>query len=233
MRPWTRGEKIGFWSMLIGGITCLAVVSTAPPFRNWLWGHEASAGAAQASQQVELSLYQEAFDEQKKLIEEQSKALQAEIRSLHDERILSRKARIKVLAQGYEEGGKRRYDKFLFENLCKIPVFVAVHYKDLDDTWLTRGWWRVAPGGTVTADIMTRNTPIYFYAENLSEERTWDGTGQEGSASFTISNSRFDHLKGDRFVYENPREVSFYRRETGKTWTDFKETFECLLEARP
>ena len=234
MRPWTRGEKIGFWSMLIGGITCLAVLSTAPPFRQWLWGSsDAPSPATTAVEQVDLGLYQEAFEQQKKLFEEQTLHMQEEIRRLHDERIAARKARISTISERYEKDGKRKYDKILFENLCKIPIWVALHYKDLDDTWISRGWWKVQPGKTVTTDAMTRNTPIYIYAENTSAKRTWDGTGKQGSVSYTISNARFDHIKGERFVFDKPREASFFRRETGKAWTDHKETFECLLEARP
>ena len=232
MRAWTRGEKIGAWSMLIGGITCLAVLSTVPPFRTWLLGGSPH-DAAVATEPVDLSLYQEAFEQQKKLFEEKSKALEEEILHLHDERIAARKQRISSMSERYREGDARKYDRILFENLCRIPLHAALHYKDLDETWVTRGWWKIEPGETVTTDAMTRNTPIYLYAENLSEERVFDGTGREDSVSFSVSNARFDHLEGDRFVYADPREVSFFRRDTGKAWTDYKETFECLLEARP
>ncbi len=233
MRPWTRGEKIGFWSMLIGGITCLAVIATSPPLRGLLWGNPPVPAAALLGEQVDQNLYREAYEQQKKLVEEQSKALKEEIQVLHDERIRTRKVRIRTLAQRYTEGKERKYDKLLFENLCDIPVHVAVHYKDLDEIWITRGWWSVEPGKIVSSDALTRNTPVYLYAENISAGRTWDGTGKPDSVSFTISDSRFDHLKGENFVFDNPREVSFYRRETGKVWTDHKETFECLLEALP
>lgn len=231
MRPWTRGEVLGFWTLLIGGLTCAAVLSTAPPVRNFLWG--SPPPAAVPGEQVDLTLYKEAFEQQKKLYEEQALALTEEIRRLHDERITARKERIASIAERYQDGDQRKYDKVLFENLCKIPIHVAIHYKDLDDTWVSRGWWKVEPGATVTSDAFTRNTPIYLYAENLSAGRTWDGAGKDDSATFTISNARFDHLKGERFVYEEPREASFYRRETGKSWTDHKETFECHLEAPP
>ncbi|HEX9735351.1 MAG TPA: DUF1036 domain-containing protein [Thermoanaerobaculia bacterium] len=85
--------------------------------------------------------------------------------------------------EGYEKGGNRQYDRILLRSTCDVPVDVALYYLDLDQSWITRGWWSIKPGDTVTTNAMTRNSPIYVYAENQAVGRRWDGEGKEDSLS--------------------------------------------------
>ena len=226
MRAWTRGEKLGAWSLVVGGVTCVAVVVSLRS------GHP-SPPADRTAETGHAEAFRGVLEEQRKLLEEETKALRAELRSLHDERINARRDRIADLAERFTKGERVEYDKILLRNTCRVKVAVALYYADLDGEWITRGWWSVAPGGTVTTDAMTRNAYVYFYAENLAEGRTWTGDSVEESLTLDIVDSRFDHLEGERWVYDPPRSVSFLRRHTGEEWTEHVETFECLLEARP
>jgi len=228
MRAWTRGEKIGAWSLIVGGVTCLGVLvaslrssgpNVAPADRT------AETGHAEA--------YREVLEEQRKLLAEETRALREELLRLHDERIETRRDRIANLAERFRKGERAEYDKIALRNTCGVEVAVALYYCDLDGDWITRGWWNVAPGATVTTDAITRNAYVYFFAENLAEGRTWTGDGADGALTLDVVDRRFDHLEGERWVYDPPRAVSFFRRHTGEEWTEHVETFECLLEAKP
>lgn len=230
MRAWTRGERIGFWSMVIGALTCAAVLSTVPPFRSWFHGPSEDERLAEASRAAD---YQAAFDEQRKLLAEQSLAVRDELRRLYEERVESRRVRIDGIAQGLTKGEDHEYDTLVLVNQCAFPIDVAIYYRDLDDKWITRGWWSVAAGASVTTNAYTRNAFVYFYAENANVGRVWDGTGKAQAINLSVVNNRFDYLEGDRFVWDDPRTVSFYRRHTGDKWTNYDEIFECPVEALP
>jgi len=225
MRAWTRGEKIGFWSMIVGTVTCVAVLASLPSCQRILNGAAAARSEIAPGDPSRLLL-----EQQRKLFEEQSQAMKDELRRLHDERIALRQKRIEAIAQEFESDGKRSYDRILLESTCDVPIDVALYYLDLDQVWITRGWWTVTPGETVTTNAMTRNSPFYVYAENLSVGRRWDGEGKEDSLSLTVVDARFDHLDGEPFVYDSPRTVSFYGRPTGDTFGDQTEVIECYVE---
>lgn len=42
------------------------------------------------------------------------------------------------------------------------------------EPWGTRGWWIIEPGGSKQV-IDTNNRYMYFYAESVSDGRTWSG----------------------------------------------------------
>jgi hypothetical protein len=232
MRHWTRGEKIGCWSMVVGSVTCLAVLSTLPPFRGPILGlFPPEAVSQQTSQNGHTQSQIEVLEQERKLLDEQTQAMREEARHLYEERVRTRHERIDAIALRYRQGKQREYDRILIENKCRADVAVALYYLDLDDKWITRGWWQVPPGETMTTDAMTRNQYVYLYAENKSLGRTWDGSGQQDALSLSVTDAKFDHLKDERFLYEKPREVSFFKRDTGESWTDHREVFECLAEA--
>jgi uncharacterized membrane protein len=174
--------------------------------------------------------YRELVEENRALLAEETAALREELRLLHDERIASRRDRIELIADRHE-GEVRAYDTIVFENRCPFVVSAAVHYKDLDDRWITRGWWNVDPGATVETDAKTRNSVLYLFAENRAASKAFDGDDLEDSTTESVVDSRFDQLDDDRWAYGEPRKVSFFRRDTGQDWVDWVETFECPLEA--
>jgi hypothetical protein len=174
--------------------------------------------------------YHQLVEEHRALLAEETAALREELRLLHEERIAARRDRIELIADRHE-GEVRAYDKISLENRCPFAVSVALHYKDHDDRWITRGWWNVDPGVTTKTDAKTRNSVLYFFAENRSVGKSFDGDGRDDSTVESIVDTKFDHLGDDRWAYAEPRKVSFYRRATGEDWVDHVETFECPLEA--
>ena len=233
--PSQTQQKIGCWALVFGGIILVLALRGAIPVNSALERllsgsppeRSEETGASGEDPQVAL------LDEQKKLLAEQGAAVKAELRGLYDERIKLRKERIAGIAERFTTAKGAEYDKVLLNNTCSFNIAVALYYMDLDDTWISRGWWTIAPGDTVTTDAMSRNAYLYFYAENKEQGRTWDGKGKADSLELSIVDEKFDALEGDRFVYENPRTVSFYRKKTAERWGEHTETFECLLEARP
>lgn len=174
--------------------------------------------------------YRQLVEENRALLAEETQALREELRLLHDERIAARRDRIELIADRHE-GEVRAYDKVALENRCPFVISVAIHYRDLDDRWITRGWWNVDPGATVDTDAKTRNSVLYFFAENRSVGKSFGGDGRDDSTTQSVVDSRFDQLDDDRWAYGEPRKVSFFRRDTGKEWIDHVESFECPLEA--
>jgi hypothetical protein len=214
MRAFTRGELIGLRIAIVaavGGLAFLAVRRSSPVVRD---------------PRAELA-------GQRALLAQEMQALREEARLLHEERVATRKERMLAIAERSREGEARLYDRIVLRSACPYEVAVALHYQDLDDAWVTRGWWLVPPRESVTTDAMTRSQVLYFYAENQAVGRVWDGTGSEESISQTISDSRFDHVAGERFAYEGARTVSFFRRLSGREWMDYTEVFECPVEAPP
>jgi hypothetical protein len=180
-----------------------------------------------------LQAEREALERQRQGVADQQQRLGEERRRLRDERVALRKERMLLLADRFREGERRGHSRIVLRNTCSYAVAVALRYRDLDDAWVVRGWWEVAPKGDVTTDAMTRHREIHFYAENQAVGRTWDGTGTEGALPVTITDSRFDWLQDEPFDYDAPRTVSFYRRDAPEGLADHVEVFECLAEAPP
>ena len=219
--------------VLVGIVIALAVLWTFPLVRGLLprlVPEGTSQGSGEAAQ---VPSQPQALEQERKLLNEQTQSMQKEARSLHEERIRARYERIETIAERHRRGKEREYDRIVLANECPADVAVALYYLDLDEQWITRGWWQVPPGGSLTTDAMTRNRYLYLYAENRRLERTWDGAGTPDAVDLTVSDSKFDHVKGDSFLYEEPRSVSFFRKDTGESWTDFKVTFQCVAEAPP
>ena len=216
MRAFTRGERIGLGIMAVAAIAGLALLT-----------------ARRSSDVARVEGAHAELERQRKLLADEMQAMHEEVRRLHEERVAARKERMLSIAERHRKGGVREYDRIVLRSACPYEIAVALHYQDLDDTWVTRGCWAVPPGESVTTDAMTRSQVLYFYAENQGVGRVWDGAGHEGSTSLTISDSRFDHVVGERFPYEGARTVSFFRRLSGREWMDYAELFECPVEAPP
>jgi uncharacterized membrane protein len=225
-----RGEPVGCVALLVGLAALVIAASTTAPGRRLLGplapglagpppapagrtvGVEAPGGSA-ATAEVE--------------------ALREEMRRARDERMTARKERMLAIAARYGEGERRQYHRIRLRNTCRYPVAVALHYRDIDDSAVTRGWWEVAPGDSVTTDAMTRDGAFYLYAENQAVGRRWDGEGSGDALALELGDEKFDQLEGEPHLFREPRTVSFAKRDTGPQWTDALETFECPVEEAP
>lgn len=222
------GEPIGCVALLVGAAALVGVLSTSSAGRRLVSsiapGASAPAGGRNGASEA---------DSRRRALDVEVDALRAETRRLRDERMSARKERMLSIAARFHDGDSRQYHRLRLRNSCRYAVAVALHYRDLDDSWVTRGWWEVAAGGSTTTDAMTREAVFYLYAENQAAGRTWEGKGAEGALSLTISDERFDQLEGEPFVYVAPRTASFAKRDSGPQWTDPVETFECPVEETP
>src|SRR5688500_2156914 len=206
MRAWTRGERIGFFSLVVALVTCGAVVFSLPAVQRALRG-EASAGAAvtpgaEAGPDAAPPPGSEAavLEEQRQLLAEQTLAARQEVERLHEARMELWKERQKTLEERFTGAKERAYDRVFLRNNCSAPIQVAMYYRALDDSWVTRGWWSVAPGETRQTDVATRNQLLYFYAESGEIKWTWDGAGHAEWLERMFTDAKFDHRQGDRWV---------------------------------
>ena len=156
--------------------------------------------------------------------------MKEEVLRLHEERVEARKERLLAVAERLQKSEQREYARVVLRSACPYEIAVALHYQDLDEAWVTRGWWLVPARGKVTTDAMTRGRALYLYAENKAVGRTWDGAGSDGSVSLTIGDSKFDHVEGEPFPYEGPRSASFFRHRGDEGASDLEQAFECPVE---
>ena len=67
------------------------------------------------------------------------------------------------------------YFQVYLKNDCDKTAQFAIHYKNLDDAWVTDGWWELRPGEfSYVAD--TTNKILYYYGERLEGGNPWWGT---------------------------------------------------------
>jgi uncharacterized membrane protein len=190
----------------------------------------AVVGIRLSSETRRLALEREATARERARLVDEAGALKEETRRLHEERVAARKERLLAVAERLQKVGRREYARVVLRSACPYEIAVALRYHDLDEAWVTRGWWLVPARGEVTTDAMTRDRALYLYAENLAVGRTWDGVGSEGAVSLTVSNSKFDHVEGEPFPYEGPRSVSFFRHRDDEDAADLEQVFECPVE---
>jgi uncharacterized membrane protein len=223
------GEPIGCVALLVGAAALTGVLATSSQGRR-LVGSVVPGLAAPATGS---SATPSELTAQRKALDLEAEMLRSETRRLRDERTSGRKERMLAIAARLSDGERRLYHRLRLRNTCRYTVAVALHYRDLDESWVTRGWWELAPGASTTTDAMTREAVFYLYAENQAVGRTWEGKAEKGALSLTISDERFDQLEGEPFLSAAPRTASFRKREAGPQWTDPLESFECPVEETP
>ena len=66
------------------------------------------------------------------------------------------------------------YFQVYFKNDCDKAAQFSIHYKNLDDQWVSNGWLELQPGEfAYVAD--TKNTIYYYYGELIGEGSGWGG----------------------------------------------------------
>lgn len=111
-------------------------------------------------------------------------------------------------------------------NNCNQDIFVCLYYMDLEDNWVTQGWWSIKAYQSIEPDIKTSNGLFYSYAK--STRLTWDGKGESDSMSRMISSQNFVRIdENDQLEYlEGIEYVKFHKVYIGSYWT-FGYTFNC------
>lgn len=222
------GEPVGCLALLVGVAALLVFAAATTPGRR-LIGSIAPDVAATLVPEGAIS----AVEERRAAKDAEAEALREEARRLREERMTARKERMLAIAARHGEGEGRQFHRIRLDNRCRYAIAVALYYRDLDLSFVTRGWWEVAPGATMTTDAMTRDPVFYLYAENQAVGRTWDGAGTEGAIAREIGDEKFDQLDGEPLLFRASRTATFARRDAGPQWRDAVETFECPVEETP
>ena len=66
------------------------------------------------------------------------------------------------------------YNSIHFKNNCSTTIYTAIVYRDLNDTWVTDGWWELSPGEDNFV-AKTKYGIYYIYAQSSDEKTTWSG----------------------------------------------------------
>ena len=98
-------------------------------------------------------------------------------------------------------------------NQTKSTVYFAIVYEDYKAReWTARGWWNIGAHQTISIDIPTYNSNLYYYAE--SDIESWEGSGNNDRDKTYIA--VFDNAFNYNVYSEwpegkNRRDVSFIR----------------------
>jgi hypothetical protein len=66
------------------------------------------------------------------------------------------------------------YEIIAFNNKCSKPIAIFVHYLDLNNNWITDGYYRLEPNqqGNI---FNTKNLIFYYYAQSMDGTVVWKG----------------------------------------------------------
>jgi hypothetical protein len=112
--------------------------------------------------------------------------------------------------QSSTQSGSPAYYQIYFVNKSNVTGQFAVHYKNLDNVWVTDGWWVIGPGETVYA-AMTKNAVFYDYGEQIGGGNYyWGGT------------DTYQPIKGSKNSYG-------FKEDTvdGSDWKKYTVSFDC------
>ena len=112
-------------------------------------------------------------------------AMRARIRDVEREKIAS-----DAIAQWKAQQESEQMSLQITNN-CDKEIVVAVIYLPLESRqWLAEGWWKIAPGDSLTFPFRTMNSKAYYYAHTSDGAEIWSGTG-DNSYSGSVPNDAF------------------------------------------
>lgn len=121
--------------------------------------------------------------------------------------------------------GEIDYQTVSLRNDCDETIVVVVHYRALNNLWVTQGWWKVEPDELVRTGIATTNPIVYFYAK--SDSYTWNGDDKEGALPKPVVSDGFMRIGTDYLEGKNLREVNLFKKHLGDE-DEFKPmSFTC------
>ena len=220
MRAWSRGDRIAFWSLVVAVISCIAAIKSIPrpdpdPVRAVV-PHVLEKGGAsdpRAAQQMALQ-------------QEQALATHDEAIRLFEARMDLRRQRMQTRREERSAAGLP-YNTVAIQNGCDQPIFVAVNYMELDDAWVTRGWWVVPPGQVGETDVVTANRWVYLYAENQQAGLVWSPQPGQFQQTKSVVAKAFTLPDGEPPVYPDTRTATFFGVDIGPTFQRYVHSFTC------
>lgn len=66
------------------------------------------------------------------------------------------------------------YFRLHYKNKCYKTIWTALHYRDLNNNWVTNGWWKLTNGQEAFV-AKTRNRIYYIHAQSEDRSHTWTG----------------------------------------------------------
>ena len=109
--------------------------------------------------------------------------------------------------------------RVVLKNNSYEHITVAVNYRTSSGRWITRGWWRIAPGKTAEPDVNTDNTYFYFYAEG-DDGGVWNGDDDPDGITRWVVSDRFNHYDDspNRPKGRNLRQASFFMSQASNNY---------------
>jgi V8-like Glu-specific endopeptidase len=62
------------------------------------------------------------------------------------------------------------------QNDCKEEIQIALRYRDLENNWVTKGFYRLDPHTSINKKFPTNNWVFYYYAASTESNMEWEGT---------------------------------------------------------
>jgi uncharacterized membrane protein len=69
---------------------------------------------------------------------------------------------------------ERNYETVAFKNKCYKSIAIFVHYLNLNNNWITDGYYKLAPNQNGNI-FNSRNTIFYYYAQSTDGTLIWRG----------------------------------------------------------
>ncbi len=109
--------------------------------------------------------------------------------------------------------------RLVLKNNSYEAITVALNYRTSSGRWITRGWWRIAPGRTTEPDINTDNTYFYFYAEG-DDGGVWNGDYDSNGITRWVVSDKFDHYDDspNRPKGRDLRQASFFMSQASNSY---------------
>ncbi|WP_062061192.1 DUF1036 domain-containing protein [Aquimarina longa] len=112
------------------------------------------------------------------------------------------------------------------KNNCHKKISVAICYMNLNNDWVTTGWWSLDGYSEITTDVKTKNKNLYFYAAD-SYGYEWNGEGESGAVRLQVTPNLFNAKNKsnlNNYYTEVSRESFFMRTVSSGIHT---QSFSC------
>ncbi len=218
---WT---KIGVVATVIGvAVAILGLAFTAAAIYVSIYASPDPTGEVKNLRDDIKRIDQERLDkEQREKEEQRARELEQEARA--------RKEKEEQRARDFEKEiatlkDQHEYFTVSLRNECSEPLMVVVHYRALNNMWVTEGWWEVEPQRLVQTGVATGNRVVYFYA--LSDSHTWDGSDENDAIERLIVRNKFLRIGNESLEGKDLEEVQLFKKHLGYEDELEPVTFTC------
>ena len=120
------------------------------------------------------------------------------------------------------------YYQLNLENQCALtPLFVVARYLDMENRWVTRGWWTAISGQVLLTDLYSKDGIIFVYAENNGKRVTLSDTNELESITEDVLTRTFIRQSPEILTDPNKRTVSMIRLHLVPGSFQIKASFPC------